>query len=622
MVKGDDPDNRLFVWFAGHGHTINGEGFLIPADAPRPEAGALFRLKALSMRRFGEYVRLARSKHAMAVFDACFSGTIFDTQRSAPPPAITRSTTLPVRQFLASGDADQTVSDDGRFRKLFVRAITGEERADANSDGYVTGSELGMFLTDRMTNLTRNRQTPRYGKLRDMNWDRGDFVFVVASSGAVVEDASKSVRKTTLSLDVNVAGAKVMMDGKSIGTTDIRNMDISPGTHRIRVEKPGYEPYERTIDVAQGRAVSLYVDLSRERVRNGRLYVDTAPSDARIRILNIGPKFYQGMDLAPGSYHVEVSAAGYEMKKLWVDLGAGENKQLDVQLSKSQPHARTSVKGTAASGDFWDAPATGKKVTNTLGMEFVHIPPGTFMMGSPSSEPGRDSDERQHKVTLTKGFYLQTTEVTQGQWQAVMGNNPSYFKNCGDDCPVENVFWNDAKAFIEKLNRREMKSGSRVRYGLPTEAQWEYACRAGSSTALYNGNIRILGDNNAPALDDIAWYGGNSCVSYSGGYKCYGWKEKQYSCSNCGTHPTGQKIPNAWGLYDMIGNVWEWCQDWKGDYPTGAVTNPDGPSSGAYRVYRGGSWFNRARLCRSANRDYGSPGYRYGGLGFRLLRTE
>ena len=182
IVKGEDENARLVVWFAGHGHTLDGEGFLVPADAPRPKNARQFKLTALPMRRFGEYVRLAESKHVFAVFDSCFAGTVFDAQRSLPPAAITRATTLPVRQFLTSGDADQTVSDDGTFRDLFIRALRGEERADANGDGYVTASELGLFLTDRVTNLTRGRQTPRYGKLRDKDWDRGDFVF--ASTGA------------------------------------------------------------------------------------------------------------------------------------------------------------------------------------------------------------------------------------------------------------------------------------------------------------------------------------------------------------------------------------------------------------------------------------------------------
>ena len=181
ILKGTDPTARLFVWFAGHGHTIEDEGYLVPADAPSPETNkALFKLKALNMRRFGEYVREAESKHAFAVFDACFAGTIFSTQRSRPPPAIAHATTMPVRQFLTSGDANQKVSDDGKFRKLFLRALRGEEkRADANGDGYVTATEIGLFLQDRVTNLTRTRQTPRYGKLNDEDYDLGDFVFAM-----------------------------------------------------------------------------------------------------------------------------------------------------------------------------------------------------------------------------------------------------------------------------------------------------------------------------------------------------------------------------------------------------------------------------------------------------------
>jgi hypothetical protein len=203
VVKGADPKARLFVWYAGHGHSQGGEGFLVPADAPRPDAGTSFKLKALPIRRFGEYVRLAESKHVYSVFDSCFAGTVFDSQRALPSPAITRATTLPVRQFLTSGDADQTVSDDGSFRELFIRALRGEERADANADGYITASELGLHLSDRVTNLTRTRQTPRYGKLRDKDFDRGDFVFSIATGGTgAMSELSPTAAAGTQTTDV------------------------------------------------------------------------------------------------------------------------------------------------------------------------------------------------------------------------------------------------------------------------------------------------------------------------------------------------------------------------------------------------------------------------------------
>lgn len=190
VYRGNDANARLLVWFAGHGYSDGGEGFLVPRDAPLPQTGPAFRLSALSLRRFGEYVRLARSKHAFAIFDSCFSGTIFASARSAPPAAITRVATAPVRQFLTSGDAGQEVSDDGTFRRLFVEALSGARRADFNGDGYLTASELGLFLTDQVTNYSNRRQTPRYGRLNDPAFDRGDFVFKLATTVSVPASAA------------------------------------------------------------------------------------------------------------------------------------------------------------------------------------------------------------------------------------------------------------------------------------------------------------------------------------------------------------------------------------------------------------------------------------------------
>ncbi len=232
---------------------------------------------------------------------------------------------------------------------------------------------------------------------------------------------------------------------------------------------------------------------------------------------------------------------------------------------------------------------------NSLGMEFVYIEPGSFIMGSPEDEPGRSRNEIQHQVTLTQGFYIQTTEVTQGQWQAVMGSNPADFSACGDDCPVEFVSWNDVQAFIDALN--SMGEGT---YRLPTEAEWEYVARAGSTTAFANGQITETGTGYDPVLDSMGWYAYNS---------------------NGSTHPVAQKQANAWGLYDMHGNVYEWCQDRYGSYPSESVTDPEGPSSITIRVYRGGSWLRTARRCRSAFRSNDRPGFANRDLGFRLVRA-
>lgn len=191
IKAGEDPDARLFVWFAGHGHTVKNsggddEGYIVPRDAPSPlVSDTEFRGKAISLRRFGEYMREARAKHVLAVFDSCFGGSVFNVARALPPAAITHATALPVRQFISSGDADQEVSDDGTFRRLFIDALQGAEpSADVNKDGYLTGTGLGQFLYNKMTNLTEQRQTPRYGKLNARGYDRGDFVFQVRGPNA------------------------------------------------------------------------------------------------------------------------------------------------------------------------------------------------------------------------------------------------------------------------------------------------------------------------------------------------------------------------------------------------------------------------------------------------------
>lgn len=237
-----------------------------------------------------------------------------------------------------------------------------------------------------------------------------------------------------------------------------------------------------------------------------------------------------------------------------------------------------------------------KNIIKFLGMEFVLIKPGTFMMGSSADEPGRDNDETQHSVTLTKKFYIQTTEVTQGQWRKAMESNPPYFKDGGEDCPIESVSFDDCQEFIRKLNKQENTN----KYRLPTEAEWEYACRAGSKTAFANGDITKKDLVHNANIDQIGWYSANSGRI---------------------THPVGQKKPNKWGLYDMHGNVWEWCQDRYGRYPYQYLIDPEGPSSGARRVFKGGSWLNDAAQCRSANRFRDIPSFKSRYLGFRLVMT-
>jgi formylglycine-generating enzyme required for sulfatase activity len=241
---------------------------------------------------------------------------------------------------------------------------------------------------------------------------------------------------------------------------------------------------------------------------------------------------------------------------------------------------------------------------NNVKLDMVWIAPGEFVMGSPDSENGRGSNEGpQTRVRLSKGYWLGKYEVTQAQWQALMGNNPSHFK--GGNLPVEKVSWNDAMEFCKRLTELERRAGrlpEGYQYTLPTEAQWEYACRAGTTTAFHYGN-----DLDA------------TMANFEGNYPYGAGRKGQYREK---TVDVGSFRPNAWGLYDMHGNVWEWCADWFGSYPGGSVTDPRGPNSGSLRVNRGGSWLALALRCRSANRDLWRPSGTGSSLGFRLALSS
>lgn len=265
-------------------------------------------------------------------------------------------------------------------------------------------------------------------------------------------------------------------------------------------------------------------------------------------------------------------------------------QQSSGEPKKAAPAAATATVAPGTPNAGQPTPPTGagpapasKKIDlgNGANMEFVLIPAGNFEMGSPDSEKGRDGDEGPvHKVQITKAFYMAKYEVTQGQYQAVMGTNPSKFS--GQNLPVETVSWDEAATCCRKIGGR-----------LPTEAEWEYACRAGSRTRFCYGD-----DLDGAQLGEYGWHSANSGST---------------------THPVGQKKPNSFGLYDIHGNVYEWCSDWFAAYTAAQAANPVGASSGQNRVCRGGGWIVNAGYCRCANRHVFAPDFRSIGLGFRVV---
>ncbi len=265
-----------------------------------------------------------------------------------------------------------------------------------------------------------------------------------------------------------------------------------------------------------------------------------------------------------------------------------------------------------------------KEIANSIGIKLVLIPKGTFMMGSPKTEEGRVQDETQHQVTISKDYYLGVTEVTQGQYEKVMGTNPSNFQGkkiegSSSNHPVDKVSWEDAVEFCKKLSELPEEKGAGRGYRLPTEAEWEYACRAGSKTAY------SFGDNSRD-LGNYAWFGNNSGSKELDSAAILKDTPQRYMdtlvSARCATHPVGEKKANAWGLYDMHGNVWEWCSDWYGEYPKGAVSDPVGPIQGSRRVDRGGSWLLEAARCRLAIRFRRLPSVREYDLGFRVALSS
>ena len=392
----------------------------------------------------------------------------------------------------------------------------------------------------------------------------------------------------TLSVSCPTPAVFLYVDKKSVGSLPW-NGSLKEGMHLLEVRKDGYRSQQKTIQLAQQQKLDVAFDAL--SAIQGNLSVNFKPfgSDVYVDGVKVGqsPRVFNGVLV--GNHNVEIRKSGYSTSRQTVMISEGQTASISGSLTSSASSSNANVlssSGTSLFGNTITIP-----VKNGINIEMVKVEAGSFDMGATpemrSLQYPYDDEKPDHRVTLTKNYYIGKYEVTQALWQVVMGNNPSRFK--GDDLPVERVSWKRCQDFISKLNSLTGK-----RFRLPTEAEWEYAARGGNKSRGY----RYSGSNT---LDDVAWYGDNS------GSK---------------THAVGTKQPNELGIYDMSGNVSEWCQDWRGSYSSSPQTNPTDAVSGSYRVDRGGSWLYSAWFSRSSSRGGRTPGGRDGDLGLRLVLSE
>ncbi len=389
----------------------------------------------------------------------------------------------------------------------------------------------------------------------------------------------------TLSVSCPTPAVSFYVDKKSVGSLPW-NGNLKEGMHLLEVRKDGYRSQQKTIQLAQQQKLDVAFDAL--SAIQGNLSVNFKPfgSDVYVDGVKVGqsPRVFNGVLV--GNHNVEIRKSGYTTSRQTVTISEGQTASISGSLTSSTSSSNANVLSSGSSSP------SGNTITipvkNGINIEMVKVEAGSFNMGAtPEMQDPLEDEKPVHRVTLTNNYYIGKYEVTQALWKIVMGSNPSDFK--GDDLPVETVSWNDCQDFISKLNAMTGK-----RFRLPTEAEWEYAARGGKKSRGY----QYSGSNT---IGDVAWYAGNRSSM---------------------THAVGTKQPNELGIYDMTGNVWEWCQDRSGSYSSSPQTNPIGAVSGAGRVYRGGSWGNSVGFCRTSYRGFCIPDNRRYSMGLRLVLSE
>ena len=410
--------------------------------------------------------------------------------------------------------------------------------------------------------------------------------FTVSSGDMTPISVSLLSAMASVSITCPTPAVSLYVDKKAVGNSPWSG-SLKEGMHLLEARKSGYRSQQKTIQLAQQQ--KLDVTFGELVAIQGNLSVNYKPFGADVYVdgkkLGQSPRVFNG--LLVGNHQVEVRKDGYATDRKTISISEGQTASITGTLASNavaSSSSNTLGYSSASSSMSSGSNTISIPVKNGISIEMVKVEAGTFMMGATSEMKGPyDNEKPLHQVTLTNDYYMGMYEVPQALWEAVMGSNPSEYK--GDNLPVEMVSWNDCQEFISKLN-----SLTGRKFRLPTEAEWEYAAHGGKKSRGY----QYSGNSN---ISDVAWYDGNS------GSK---------------PHPVGTKQANELGIYDMSGNVYEWCSDWYGSYSSSSQMNPTGADSGSGCVLRGGSWYDFAWGCRLSYRGSITPFYRGNDLGLRL----
>jgi formylglycine-generating enzyme required for sulfatase activity len=541
---GFNPNNRLLFFFSGHGYTRKRgkKGYIVPSDAPNPvynERG--FVQKSVEMEQVMTWAKRIEAKHALFLFDSCFSGMIFKAKDTLVPRDISYLSANDVRQFISAGSAGQKVPAKSVFTPSFIRGINGE--ADLDKDGYVTGTELGLYLQKKVLSYKKG-QTPQYGKIRDPELDEGDFVFV---PGKRYEPPSV-----------------------------LPNVDFS---HMGKEAK-----WAKWQNNFQGK-----IDILKEYDKNDGIAADSK-KNAWERLLEA-----YNQDNPYSDEDEQLRAYAKERIIYWKNTD--DDKPADVKAVESK--AKNVYKNDKG---FWEADYGD-------GILMVYIPASEFTMGS---NDGDNDEKPPHKVQLD-GYWIGKYEVTFDQYEKYCEKTnkkkPSDRDKGRGKRPVINVSWNDADEYCKWLSK---KIG--LKFKLPTEAQWEKAAR-GTDNRKYPWGDSPPSGKKVNFADKQVWLKDK-----------YSWADKDIDDGYAYTAPVESYPQGAspYGILNMAGNVWEWCNDWYGSdyYKKSPGKNPIGPTGGTYRVMRGGGWDDFAGFIRCALRSRYYPSYRYLVVGFRICQDN